>query len=212
MAKNVMVAPVGDDLDALFLGIKEFPTKKVVLIAQKDKKKEAEDAREDLKRFKIPAEIRYIEGNIWEEMFRIVGEIKHVEDEDSNIIMNVATGDKMSSCVAVSAAFVNGLRAMGVQGDEAMLLPVLKFSYYKALTDKKMNILKIIYNEQDCCASLDELSSRTRMSLPLISYHVNGNLKSDGLKDLGLVETMEHGGRTAIKLTTLGRLLVKGYV
>jgi len=50
------------------------------------------------------------------------------------------------------------------------------------------------------------------MSLPLISYHVNGNLKSEGLKELGLVETKEIKGRVEVELTTLGRLLLKGYV
>ena len=61
-------------------------------------------------------------------------------------------------------------------------------------------------------SSLEELSKKTKMSLPLISYHINGNLKSEGLKDLGLVETMEEKGRIAVKLSTLGRLLVKGYI
>lgn len=50
------------------------------------------------------------------------------------------------------------------------------------------------------------------MSLPLISYHINGNLKSEGLKDMGLVETAEKKGRIEIKLSTLGVLLLRGYV
>lgn len=210
--KNIMIAPVGEDIDALFIGIKEFSTEKVILITPEGMEEEAEKAQEDLKRFKVPAEIRKIKGNIWESMFEAVGDIKAHQPEDRELIINVATGDKMSSCVAVSAAFVNGLKAMGVRGDDAMLLPVLKFSYYKALTDKKMKILETIHNEKDCCSSLDQLSKKLGMSLPLISYHVNGNLKSDGLKDLGLVETVDSGGRTSITLSTLGRLLIRGYV
>ena len=50
------------------------------------------------------------------------------------------------------------------------------------------------------------------MSLPLISYHINGNLKSEGLRDLGVVSTTEKGGRMAVELTMLGRMLVKGYI
>jgi len=211
MKKNVIVAPVGGNIDALYVGIREFPTERVILIATKDREEEAEKTKKDLDKFKIPAQIKYIDGNIWEEMFRVVGEIARLE-KDKNVIINVSTGDKISGCAAVSAAFVNGLQAIDIDGNDAMMLPVLKFSYYRILTDKKMEILKIIHNDTECCASLDELSKKTGMSLPLISYHVNGNLKSDGLKSLGLVETTENRGRTAITLTTLGRLLVKGYV
>ena len=74
-----------------------------------------------------------------------------------------------------------------------------------------MEILKHL-GDESCCASLDELATRTGMSMPLISYHVNGNLKSEGLKELGLVDTLENKGRTDIRISTLGRLLLKGYI
>ena len=92
-----------------------------------------------------------------------------------------------------------------------MLLPVLKFSYYKLLTEKKMEILKML-SKPDCCLSLEELGRKTKMSLPLISYHINGNLKSEGLKEMGLVETNENRGRLEIKLSMLGRMIFNGYV
>ncbi len=50
------------------------------------------------------------------------------------------------------------------------------------------------------------------MSLPLVSYHVNGNLKSQGLKELGLVNTENRDGRTSITLSFLGKLLVQGLI
>ena len=59
---------------------------------------------------------------------------------------------------------------------------------------------------------MEELSRRTGMSLPLISYHINGTRKEDGLKELGLVDTEENKGRVRMTLTTLGRLLIKGYI
>ena len=63
-----------------------------------------------------------------------------------------------------------------------------------------------------CCASLDELSKKTKMSLPLVSYHINGNLKSEGLKELGLVETSGKKRKVEINLTRLGKLLIEGYI
>ena len=67
-------------------------------------------------------------------------------------------------------------------------------------------------SKPDCCISLEELSKKTKMSLPLISYHINGNLKSEGLKKMGLVDTNEMIGRIEIKLSILGRMLLNGYV
>ena len=210
MEKNIIIAPVGDNMDALFIGLREFPTEKVILLSPPERVKEAERAMQDLDRFKIPAKIVEIKGNIWEEMFRKIAEITEAE-KDKNILVNTATGDRMTTCAATSAAFVNGIKAFSVDNGMTMLLPVLKFSYYKMLTEKKMGILKML-SKPDCCMSLEELSKRTKMSLPLISYHINGNLKSEGLKKMGLAETTEKKGRIEIKLSTLGRMLSKGYV
>ena len=210
MEKNIIIAPVGDNMDALFIGLRDFPTERVILLTPPERIKEAERAMQDLDRFKIPTKIIDIKGNIWEEMFRKIAEIREIE-KDKKILINTATGDRMTTCAATSAAFVNGIKAFSVDNGMTMLLPVLKFSYYKMLTDRKMDILKML-NKPDCCISLEELSKRTKMSLPLISYHINGNLKSEGLKEMSLVETTEKKGRIEIKLSTLGRLLIKGYV
>jgi len=211
--KHIMVVPVGEktDTDALYVGIREFPTEKVYLIARKDRMDSMREVRKDLEKFKLPVSvIEMAESNHWEETFRAINEITHIE-KGKDIIINVATGDKGARCIAISAAFVNGLKAFDVTGSEVMMLPVLKFSYYRQLTDKKMDILKIL-NNKDCCSSLEMLAKKTKMSLPLISYHINGNLKSEGLKALGLVETAEAKGRLEVRLTTLGKLLIKGYV
>jgi hypothetical protein len=210
-AKNVVIAPVGSNMDALYMGIKEFSTERIVLIAPIDRFDEAQKAKQELEKFNIPVQIKEIKGNIWEETFKAVADIKRQEG-NAPLLINVATGDSNTRCAATSAAFVNGIRAFAVDNNEVMLLPVLKFSYYKMVTDKKMDILKVLYREKTCCASLDELAKLTKMSLPLISYHVNGTLKSEGLKQLGLVETEEKKGRVNIQLTTQGRLLVKGYI
>ena len=210
MDKKVVVAPVGDNMDALYVGIKEFPTERVILITPEERMDDAKKAQQELEKFQIPVQIIETKGNVWEEMFQKIAQIKEIE-KDKDIIINTATGDRVSTCAATSAAFVNGLKAMSVDNGMVMMLPVLKFSYYNMLTDRKMEILKLL-NKPGCCASLEELSKKTKMSLPLISYHINGNLKSEGLKDMGLADTTEEKGKIAIKLSTLGRLLLKGYI
>ncbi|MBI2558759.1 hypothetical protein HYW20_05530 [Candidatus Woesearchaeota archaeon] len=210
MPKNIIIAPVGDNINALFVGLKEFPTEKIYLLAPADYMKTAESAIKDLEKFGIPTKIIEMKGEVWEDMFRKIGEISKIEG-GNNIIINTATGDRTTTCAATSAAFVNGIKAFSVEKGMAMLLPVLKFSYYRMLTDKKMDILKNL-SKPNCCMSLDELGKKTKMSLPLISYHINGNLKSEGLKKMGLVETEDIKGRMEIKLSTLGRMLIRGYV
>ncbi len=209
MEKHTVIAPVGDNLGAIYVGIKEIPTEKLILITPAEKLKEATNIKNELAKFKIPVQIKQISGNMMEAMFQAFAEIKEVEGE-RKFIVNVASGDRMSTCAALSAAFVNGFRAFGVMGDKAMLLPVLKFSYYKMLTDKKLGILKALHGSNGLF--LEELGRKLKMSLPLLSYHVNGNLKSEGLIELGLIETTEVNGRAQVALTTMGKLLIKGYV
>lgn len=209
--KHVVLAPIGDHIEPLYVGIREFPTERVILIVPSSQLEIAEKAKKTLDTFKIPAQIKVIQGNIWEELFRVVGEISQLE-KDSNLILNVSTGDSMMKCAATCAAFVNGIKAFDVMGNEVMMLPILKFSYYKLLTDTKMNLLKVIHETKGCCSSLEELSKKNGMSLPLISYHINGNLKSQGLKEYGLVDTVQKNGRISVSLSMLGKMLIKGYV
>ncbi len=212
--KYIVVAPMGDYMEALFVGIKEFPTEKIILISPKNKLEEAEKTKKELERFKVPTHIVKVDGEteieIWEGIFKAITEIKSTE-RDMEILVNVATGDRVTRCSATSAAFVNGFKAFAVSGDKAMMLPVMKFSYYKMIPDKKMKILKILH-DKDCCSSLEELGKKTGMSLPLVSYHINGNLKSEGLKTMGLIETKEEKGRVSVTLSPLGRMIVRGYI
>ena len=208
--KNVIVAPVGDNADALFIGLRGLNVEKVVLISTKNLERKAEQLVKDLEKFKIPAEIEKVDNYNWEEIFKVVAQIKGREEEE--ILINVATGDTISRCATTCAAFVNGIKAFDVVNEEVMMLPVLKFSYYRLIPERKMTIIKYLYKNPDCCASLDDLSKRLKMSLPLISYHINGTLKSEGLEKMGLVETKEGKRRTELALTTLAKMLIKGYV
>lgn len=212
--KNIIIAPMGDNLDALYVGIKHFNTDRVILVSPKDQKDEVNKIKIKLDKLNIPLNVIYIDGNneiqIWENTFKAIAEIK-INEKNKDILVNVATGNKVTRCAATSAAFVNGFKAFATSGDQIMMLPVMRFSYYKIIPDKKMQILKIIY-EKKCCSSLEELSKLTKMSLPLVSYHINGNLKSEGLKTMGLVETREENGRVSVDITPMGRLIIKGYV
>jgi len=212
MKKYLIIAPLGGEPDAIFLGVREFPTKRVLLIADDDDLRDADRIKTDLERFKIPATIQRIKGPLWEELFRIVHETTEAVNGTLEPILNVSSGRCMTNCAATSAAFVNGIKAFSMNNKgELVVLPVLKFSYHTLLSDRKMKLLSLLSGD-DCCASLDELGRKAKMSLSLVSYHINGNLKSKGLKQLGLVETKNVGGRMHVEPTTLGRLLLNGYI
>lgn len=210
MDKHTVAGHIGDNWDAIVTGIRNFPTEKFYLLTPEERKQEAMKAKEEMEDdLGIETTIVELRGDLWESTFRAVSALKR---DNSNLVMNVAaTEDNILQCVATSAAFVNGLKAFGVQDGEPKPLPVMKFSYYRMLTEKKRELLEAL-NTPDCCASLQELGDKTEMTLPLISYHVNGNSDSPGLIDLGLAETTNEGRRTTIHLTPLGRMLVRGHV
>lgn len=205
-----IIAPVGDNLKALFIGMKEFPTEKVILISPNKNIGDAKRLSEKLKEFTIKSEIIEIESsNLLEEMFKVFGNICSLYNNDE-LIVNIATGDRISTCAALSAAFANGLKAIGVMGDKTILLPIMKLSYYNELTEKKLKILKMLH--QNNYISLKELSEKSKMSIPLLSYHINGNYKSKGMKEFRLVEVKEENKNLYIKLSEMGNLLLKGYI
>lgn len=208
---NAIVALLGGSPEPLFIGIREIPTKEVVLIAEKSDRN-ADKLKKDLERFKIPVEIEKISKINFESVFEAVARIKMAHEKHGNVLINVSTADKMGSCIALSAAFVNGIKAFYIADNEVKFFPVLKFSYYNLIQESKMGILKFLDKTPTCCSSLEELSRRTGMSLPLISYHINGNAASDGLVEMGLVEAEKKEGRIEVKLTTLGKLLVRGCI
>ena len=108
MTKNIIIAPVGDNMNALFVGLKEFPTERVYLLAPHDYIKAAEKAAKDLERFGTPSKTMVLRGDVWEDMFRKIGEIS-IAEKGNNVIINTATGDRTTTCAATSAAFVNGI-------------------------------------------------------------------------------------------------------
>ena len=91
-----------------------------------------------------------------------------------------------------------------------MILPIMKLSYYNELTTNKMKILKNLETLE--YTSLKDLSSKTNMSISLLSYHINGTLKYKGLLGLRLIEVKEKGKILLVKLSDLGSLLLKGYI
>ena len=148
---------------------------------------------------------------IWDTMER-VNEILNLEGRNfQQVLMNVSSGDKLIGCAALSAAFINGIKAFGMDSTKSvpLLMPVLKLSYNEIVSGAKIKILKAIDSVGGIVDSLDRLEQVAGIGKPLLSYHVQGGKDSKGLADLGLIE-VDRGdrGKIIINLTTLGKLLV----
>jgi len=210
--KYNIVAPIGSNLESVFVAIREFPTEKIYLIFNGKNREKIEDLKAVAQRLKIGVQVIDIKGSLLEGMFKTFAQIKSGVNEDS-LLVNVSSGDNLDNCAALSASYVNGLKAFTVIDDKLMMLPVLKFSYYRLLPERKLAIIMFLKTQPDCCSSLEDLAKRTGMSLPLVSYHVNGNSKVEGLLTQGLVEThLGPRGKTQIMLTELGRLIAEGAI
>ena len=209
MDKYIIVSPAQQDLDSIFRIISTFPTEKVILLSNGKNKENTEKFEKELEKFKVPSHTVEIKNYSVEELLKT---IKQISDSDKEIIINISSGNKITSALMLCSAYVHGIKAVGVINDEVVVLPVLKLSYYKALTEKKMNILKILYNNKNCCTYLENLRKKLEKSMPLLSYHLHGNKKMDGLEQMELVRIESKEKKKKIHLSKMGKLLMKGYV
>src|SRR3989344_2981721 len=124
--KHVMVVPVGENNNALFVGLKEFQSEKVILVTTNERKGQAQQLKVDLDKVKIETEIHA--GSSLEEMFHVVNQIKkdHPENE---VVINLGAADKGLNSFALTAAFLNGVRAFEVMDEKCISLPLMKTHY-----------------------------------------------------------------------------------
>lgn len=178
-----------------------------------DKSKAEEFARKIKNVLGLPITIHLVtKENVIRDTMERVNEILNIEGRNfQQVLMNVSSGDKLIGCAALSAAFINGIKAFGMDSTKSvpLLMPVLKLSYNEIISTAKIRILKTIDGMGGTINSLEELEQASGLGKPLLSYHVQGGKDSKGLANLGLVE-VERGdrGKMIINLTTLGKLLV----
>jgi hypothetical protein len=213
--KTLQIATFGSDgQDGIALGIRSFSVHKLALICFNSDRNKAEDFTRKIKSvLGVPTTITVVtKENVVRDTMESVNEILNLHAKDfDQVLLNVSSGDKLIGCAALSAAFINGIQAFGMDDTHTvpLLMPVLKLSYNEIISEAKIRILKSINTAGGAIESLDQLEQISGYGKPLLSYHVQGAKDSKGLADLGLVE-VEKGdrGKISAKLTTLGKLLV----
>lgn len=210
---NILIGVIGEDSDTievLFKGFSKFQPKRVVLLVKKKYLKKGDIVKKDLEKFGIAYEIKEVSNNLLlDETFIAIKEI-HDIFKDDNVVINIDC-DYMSSCLALSSAFVNGITAIGILNEEIIVYPIMKFSYYNTINEKKQELLKIIGDNVEV-ESMEKLSKLSKLSLPLIAYHLKGNKDSKGLLDMNLINIVRDSGSLKISLTDLGKLIVSGTI
>ncbi|MFQ5552165.1 MAG: DUF6293 family protein, partial [Thermoplasmata archaeon] len=157
----LQIATLGDEEAPIFAGIREYPVSKLVLIHEPEARFRAAEIGRKLGELQIPVEREEIR-NPAREMYEVVAQIiQEQRDQYDDIFINVSSGRKLMTCSAISAAFVNGVKAFHVEGDVPMMLPVLKFSYSEVISPSKISVLQAlddIGGEADSLSALSEAS------------------------------------------------------
>lgn len=209
--RTLQLAVLGGSEDAVLVGLRNFPAHRLTLICSTDFLDQANQLSGKLKEaLKLDVDVVQVKDNTMPAMLDVVGQIVRKESGNfQDFLINVGSASKHLTSAGVAAAFVHGIRAFDVIGDQPAVLPVMKFSYTQAVTEPKKRILRAIEATGGDVESLEKLSEISNFGKPLLSYHIRGSEDGDGLESLGLVE-VERGkrGRLRVKLTPLGRTLL----
>jgi hypothetical protein len=210
-SRTLQVAVLGGDDDAVFVGLRNFPAHKVVLFAPRESMSQAELLAGKLtSTLRLTVEVIQLKDSNVSTMLEEVGQVVRRESGTfQDFIINVGSAGKHLTCAGVTAAFVHGIRAFDVMGDQPITLPIMRFSYAQVITEPKMEILRAIERSGGDVESLGKLNALCNFGKPLLSYHIRGSKEGQGLEGLGLVE-VERGkrGRLRVKITVLGRTLL----
>ncbi len=205
------IVPLGEDIKPIMVGVRKFPISGFALLHEEGEKLDAIKVKLQLEVIGVPITLHEYGGNPMMGIMSVINRIVQKQEPLSydELLINVGAADKHVACAAISAAFVNGIRAIHVMDEKMVPLPVLRFSYRELVSEAKLNILQSLAN--GAVGSLTELSSQTGIDNSLLSYHLRGGKDGQGLEELGFV-SIDRGsqGRLLIELTHMGQMLLIG--
>jgi len=209
--KTLQIAILGGNDEAIFVGLRNFPAHKLLLITPPEATAQSAVISAKLAdTLKLAVSVIEIKDSSIQTVLDTIGLLVRKGKEDfEDFLINVGSAGRALACAGVTAAFIYGVKAFDVNGETPEMFPVMKFSYSEAVTAPKIEILRAIERSGGRIESLEALSGIMNYGKPLLSYHIRGSQDSRGLESLGLVE-IERGkrGRLQVRLTALGRTLL----
>lgn len=208
----LQIATVGDDIEPVLVGVRELPVSKLILLTTAADDPAIQGLRERLAGLNLPVEVSEIRGDPILGVMRRVSEIIAEEGMDfDDVYLNVSSGSKMLTCAGISAAFVNGVKAIGANANGIFHLPVLKFSYSELISEAKFRVLRALHELGGEAESLVKLGEAAGVEKSLLSYHIRGGREGKGLEALGLVKVDRlQYGKLLVRLTDLGKVVLAG--
>jgi hypothetical protein len=209
--KTLQIAMLGGNDEAIFVGLRNFPAHKLVLITPPEAVSESAAISTKLAdTLRLAVNVVEVKDSSVQTILDTIGQLVRKDTSGfEDFLINIGSAGKALACAGLTAAFVYGIKVFDVNGEQPEMFPVMKFSYAEAVTAPKIEILRAIDRSGGHIESLEMLSGITNYGKPLLSYHIRGSQESRGLESLGLVE-IERGrrGRLQVKLTPLGRTLL----
>jgi hypothetical protein len=213
--KTVQMAIFGGDEAAVLVGLRNFPAHKLTLLSTNQSLNQAKELSKKLTdTLKLPVDVKPLRDATVATMLEAVGKVLQGEaGRFQDFLINVGSAGRHENSAGVAAAFVHGIKAFDVVGEQPVMLPVMNFSYMQAVTEPETKILRAIERSSGDVESLEKLSELSGYGKPLLSYHIRGSEEGRGLEALGLIE-VERGkrGSLRVKLTALGRTLLSASI
>ncbi len=210
LERTLQIAILGDHENAVSTGLKNFPAHKLILITPSQTVERANRLATKLHdTLRLTIEIVKTKDDALPTILGVIRQaIQQNADNFQDVLINIGSANRNQATAGIAAAYLYGVRAFDITGEEPVIIPVLKLGYREIISGAKLEILRTL-EKIGQVDSLEELSRASNYGKPLLSYHIRGTEQTRGLLGLGLVE-VEHlkQGRLQVKLTTLARTLL----
>jgi len=210
-SRTLQIAILDDNENAVLIGLRNFPAHKLTLLTSNNNLDNANRLATDLfNTLRLTVETVKLRDETIPTMLEAIRLIVEKNaDNFKEILINVGPAKRGLVASAITAAYVYGITAFDVIGEQPRILPVLKLSYLEIISGAKLEILRALAKVGGQVNSLEELARASNYGKPLLSYHIRGTEEAQGLIDLGLVEVDRlKQGRLQVKLSTLGHTLL----
>lgn len=210
MARILQIATVGRDLESVLIALRDFPAAKVILLYEERDQDVVREIASRLIPMGTEVERMPQRGAVLTQVLGLVAKVVHSQARNfDEVIVNPSSGSNLLSCSLLSAAFVHGLRAIGVADGKCMALPVLRLAYSEAVSGPKMKVLRALEEAGGSVESLNDLAERLGLEKSLLSYHIRGDGEAKGLEQMNLVSVERaKQGRLVLRLTEMGTLVL----